>query len=177
MFFDCLNVRSTTEYNRKNKFFLAPFRSADDDRFVWLEKIFLGYLHSRKASIDSRSGNFPPDAKGRMFISLQTYQGFQITIYSVIEVTKFLLNQGAEFVLTERFCQDPVEEYFGNQRKLGRRCDNPNLHVLGYNTNVLHIQRSVSCTSGNTEGRRDKSKAWENVVEDKLLKRKKQKTK
>ena len=37
MFFDCLNVRSTTEYNRKNKFFLAPFRSADDDRFLWLE--------------------------------------------------------------------------------------------------------------------------------------------
>lgn len=112
-----------------------------------------------------------------MFISLQTYQGFQITIYSVIEVTKFLLNQGVEFVLTERFCQDQVEEYFGNQRKLGRRCDNPDLHVFGYNTNVLHIQRSVSCTSGNTKGRRDKSKASENVVEDKLPKRKKQKTK
>ncbi len=45
----------------------------------------------------------------------------------------------------------------------------------GYNANVLHIQRSVSCTSGNTKSRRDKSKAWKNVVEDKLPKRKKQK--
>ena len=65
-----------------------------------------------------------------MFISLQTYQGFQITIYSVIEVTKFLLNQGVEFVPTERFRQDPVEEYFGNQRKLGRQCDNPDLAII-----------------------------------------------
>ena len=112
-----------------------------------------------------------------MFISLQTYQGFQTTVYSVIEVTKFLLNQGVEFVLTERFCQDPVEEYFGNQRKLGRRCDNPDMHVFGYSTNMLQIQRSVSCTYGNTKGCRDKSEAWENVVEDKPPKRKKQKNK
>jgi hypothetical protein len=177
MFFDCLNVRSTTEYNRKNKPFLVPFRSADDDRFGWLQKTFLGYLHSWKASIDSRSGNFSPDARGKMFISLQTYQGFQITTYSVIEATKFLLSQGVEFIPTERFCQYPVEEYFGNQRKLGRRCDNPDMQVFGYNANVLYIQRSVSCTSGNTKGCRDKTKAWENVVEDKLPKEKETKNK
>ena len=49
-----------------------------------------------------------------------------------------------EFVLTERFCQDPVEEYFGNQRGLGRRSDNPDLKTFGYNDNTIRIQRVVT---------------------------------
>ena len=46
-----------------------------------------------------------------MFLSWQTYEGLQISAYSVVEATKFLLNEGMEYVLTERFCQDPLEEY------------------------------------------------------------------
>ena len=38
-----------------------------------------------------------------MFISRQTHEGLQITCYSVIEATKYLLQQGFKFVLTERF--------------------------------------------------------------------------
>ena len=53
-----------------------------------------------------------------MFLSWQTYEGFNNTVHSAIECTKFLLQKGMEFVLTECFCQDPVEEYFGNERKL-----------------------------------------------------------
>ena len=33
-FFDCLNVRSTTEHQRKCKPFLAPYRSGNDERYV-----------------------------------------------------------------------------------------------------------------------------------------------
>ena len=80
-----------------------------------------------------------------------------------------------EFVLTERFCQDPVEEYFGNQRKLGRRRDNPDIHQFGNNANTIRIQRTVSCQSGNTRGRKDK-KVWEQVTEAKLPCRKRKKT-
>ena len=47
-----------------------------------------------------------------MFLSWQTSEGLQISAYSVVEATKFLLNEGVEYVLTERFCQDPLEEYF-----------------------------------------------------------------
>ena len=60
-----------------------------------------------------------------MFISRQTNEGFKITVNSAIEATKFLLCEGMEFLLTERFCQAALEEYFGSQRKLGRRNDNP----------------------------------------------------
>lgn len=62
-----------------------------------------------------------------MFISWQTQEGFQFTVYSVIEATQFLLQEGMEFVLTERFCQDSLEDYFGHQCKLGRRNDNPDI--------------------------------------------------
>ena len=76
-----------------------------------------------------------------------------------------------EFVLTERFCQDALEEYFGNQRKLGKRCDNPDIRMFGYNENSLRIQHYVSIQSGNSRGRKDKCRAWENVSNDPVPKR------
>ena len=36
-FFDCLNVRSLTEHQRKRKPFLAPYRSVQDGRYVWYD--------------------------------------------------------------------------------------------------------------------------------------------
>ena len=77
-----------------------------------------------------------------------------------------------EYILTERFCQDTLEEYFGNQRKLGRRSDNPDIRLFGYNDNAIRIQRSISCQSGNTRGRKDKSKAWVNVTDDPVPRKK-----
>ena len=172
-FFDCLNVRSKTEHQRKRKPFLAPYTSVNDPKFAWLETTFLGYLREWKQSIANCPGNFSKNAKSRMFISWQTFEGFQITVNSAVEATKFLLNEGMEYVLTERFCQDPVEEYFGNQRKLGRRSDNPDIKTFGYNSNTIWVQRAVSCQSGNTRGRKDRSKAWVNVSNDPVPKKKK----
>ena len=69
-----------------------------------------------------------------MFLSRQTYEGFQVTVQSTIESTKFHLGEGMDYVLTERFCQDPVEEFFGKQRRLGRRSNNPDINQFGYNS-------------------------------------------
>ena len=110
-----------------------------------------------------------------MFLSWQTYEGLQITVNSVIEATKFLLQEGMDFVLTELFCQDPEEEYFGKQHKLGGRNDNPDVHAFGYNSNTIRIQRTVSCQSCSTRGRKDKQRAWENITDAKLPSRKKMK--
>ena len=166
-FFDCLNVRSTTEHQKKLKPFLAPYTHLQDERFQWLLE-FLDYLKRWKESTENRPGNFTQNARSRMFISWQTYEGFQISVHSAIEATKFLLQEGMEFVLTERFCQDTIEEYFGSQRKLGRRNDNPDIKTFGYNNNTIRIQRAVSCQSGNTRGRKDKRRTWEQVTNDPL---------
>lgn len=112
-----------------------------------------------------------------MFLSWQTYEGLQITAHSAVEATNFLLGEGMEYVLTERFCQDSVEEYFGNQRKLGRRSDNPDMRTFGYNNNTIMVQRAVSCQSGNTRGRRDRDKAWVNISNDPVPKKKRKKDK
>lgn len=143
-------------------------------RFQFLLE-FLEYLRRWKESTDNRPGNFSQNARSRMFISWQTHEGYKITVHSAIEATKFLLHEGTEFVLTERFCQDPLEEYFGNQRKLGRRSDNPDIRSFGYNANTIRIQRTVSCQSGNTRGRKDKRRSWEQITDSKLPCRKKRK--
>lgn len=80
----------------------------------------MDYLNHWKESTETRQGNFTQNARARMFLSWQTYEGYKITVHSVIEATKFLLQEGM-FVLTEHFCQDPVEENFVKQRKIGQR--------------------------------------------------------
>ena len=166
-----------TEYQRKRKPFLAPYTSVNDQRFAWLENDFLGYLRDWKESIANRPGAFSNNARSRMFISWQTHEGLQITAHSVVEATKFLLNEGMPYVLTERFCQDSVKEYFSNQRKFGRRSDNQDIKTFGYNDNTIRVQHAVSCQSGKTRGRKDRDKAWVNVSNDPVPKKKSKKEK
>ena len=111
-------------------------------------------MKSCKDSTDTRPGNFTQNARAKIFLSWQTFEGFKITVHSVIEATEFLLEEGMEYVLTERFCQDLVEEYFSNQRKIGRRKDNPDVYSFGYHDNTIRIQTTISCQSGNTRGRK-----------------------
>eukprot|EP00794_Sanderia_malayensis_P001918 gene1918-2175_t len=137
-FFDMLNIRSTKEHLLKRKESMKPFVSCDDERFSWLKNDFLGYLKDWKESIDVQDAT--ASAKEKMFISRPTHEGLQITTYSVIEATKYLLNNGFDFVLTNRFNQDMVEEYFGRQRSLGRRSDNPTIWQFGYQDNTIRMQ-------------------------------------
>lgn len=108
-----------------------------------------------------------------MFIAWQTYEGLHITVNSLIEATKFLLNNGMPFVLTERFNQDALEEYFGRQRSLGRRNDNPTLVQFGYQSNAIRMQQSVAPVTGNTRGARVRKRtvSWSKVSDEPLRKR------
>ena len=69
-------------------------------------------------------------------------------------MTKFLLSEGFEFVLTERFCQDDLEKYFGYQRAQGRS-DNPTEAEFGYNDLRILVLRDIAPSSvqGNVSGR------------------------
>ena len=42
------------------------------------------------------------------------------------------MSDNVPYVLTERFCQDPLENYFGRQRSMGARKDNPSIRDFGY---------------------------------------------
>ena len=131
------------------KSFLKPYDSVNDERFVWLTDVFLKYLSDWKLSTENRDGNFTDHARASMFISWQTYEGLKITVHSSVELIKFLLNNGVSYVLSERFCQDPLENYFGRQRSIGSRKDNPSLRDFGYNDNTIRTQRIFRPISGN----------------------------
>ena len=95
-----------------------------------------------KKSIKVRPGNFDENMQARMFLSHQTFEGMKISIYSMIALTKFLLGAGLKFVSTNHFCQDPVEQYLGKQRGIGRS-DNPTMFTFGYNDNKIGMYRGL----------------------------------
>ena len=76
-----------------------------------------------------------------LFISSQTYEGLKITVNSVIEATQVFLQNQVKYLLTESFCQDPLENYFGRQKSLGLRKDNPSMADFGYNDNTIINQK------------------------------------
>ena len=75
----------------------------------------------------------------------QTYEGLQITCLSMIEIIKYSLESGVAYVLTERFCQDVSENYFG-------RKDNPTLSDFGYNDNTIRNTKCTKSITGNVSG-------------------------
>ena len=147
-FFDCFNVRNTKECVYKRKPFLQPYTSPDDERFQWLDS-FLEYFETWKKSIDERPGDFTPTNRNNMFISLPTYNGLRMSIKSLKEVVPFLLNHGFDYVLSEKFCQDDLENYFGRQRAIGRRKDNPSVRDTLYGDNIIKTQYDTRPISGN----------------------------
>ena len=65
------------------------------------------------------------------------------TVMSFVEMAKYLLSQGdGLYVLSERFSQDPIENYFGQQRARGGRNENPTLQQCIDNSAALRIQKS-----------------------------------
>ena len=55
-----------------------------------------------------------------------------------VEMTEYLVkHEGVKFLLSERFCQDPVEEFFGNQRAKG---DNPTVKEFCDTTVSIRVQ-------------------------------------
>lgn len=64
---------------------------------------------------------------------------------SFVEVMKSLLSvPGVQFLLSEKFCQDALESYFGKQRYKGGRCDNPSVKEFIDNAVSLRVQGSAA---------------------------------
>ncbi|KAK7112314.1 uncharacterized protein [Littorina saxatilis] len=158
-FFDCLNGRSASEAAEKKKPDLRPYTHKDDPRFEFFDE-FLTYLNEWKASVLTRQGNFTQIEKSKMFLTHQTFKGLVMTIKSFKEVVPFLFDNGVDFVLSNKFCQDPLEAHFGRHRGFDQRSDNPTLHVFGYQENKIRLQRSLAMIitpKGNVEKKKRKN--------------------
>ena len=80
---------------------LLPYRCSDDSRFKWLIEHFLGFFKDWEASIQKKQGEFSQTEKSKMLIFWQSNEGLKRTCYSVINVTRFLLENKVECVLKE----------------------------------------------------------------------------
>lgn len=84
--------------------------------------------------MENTSGDFTKIAKNNLFLSWksQIYKGLLSTVYSFVEVTKYLLlHGGVSYVLSEKFCQDTLESYFEQRQAIEGRRDNPNVCNMG----------------------------------------------
>ncbi|XP_033739584.1 uncharacterized protein LOC117326894 [Pecten maximus] len=140
-FFDCLNVRNRFEGRNKRNPNLAPYMQTDDERLDWLQQDFLGYLDTWKHKVHNRPGNFSASQKASMLLSYQTLEGLRISVKSITECVRLMLNEGAQFILTHAFNQDPLEEHFGHHRNKGGANDNPTVYDV---RNALTQIRSVN---------------------------------
>ncbi|XP_065662264.1 uncharacterized protein LOC124811383 isoform X3 [Hydra vulgaris] len=122
----------------------------------WLQNTFLTFINNW----EEQCQNIPDLSqaeKNRFCLSKQTLEGLRITVNSFTTLGKFLLVEGAEYILSEKFCQDPLEEYFGKQRmRLGSN-DNPLL--IEFNSNALGLNVAgdnlIRVFGSNTKGRKD----------------------
>ena len=136
-----MNIRNIESHEFERKLFLAPFTSVNDDRFDWLQNVFLKYFEDWLTSIKQHPGNFSRNARSNMFISWQTFEGLKITVHSIIQAVKFYPQHHVKCVLTEMFCQDPLENYVGQHRAIGAREDNPIIRDFGFNDNSIRNQK------------------------------------
>lgn len=74
---------------------------------------------------------------------------FIIIVKSFVEMTKDLFPASQDpvqklYFLSERISQDPLENYFGQQRARGGRNENPNLQQCVHNAAALRVQKSMA---------------------------------
>ena len=161
------------QHERKRNERIRPYTSPEDERLIWMKDTFLKFLEDWKQSIKVTEGKFTAAEQEKMFLSYQTYEGFKISVNSHVEAIKFLLSEGFSYILTERFMQDVIKDYFGHQRTQQGRSDNPKAKQFGYNDLTIAVKRDIApSVSGNTGGRYGKAK-WYTVSDDPVKKRKK----
>ena len=159
-FFDICNTRNLYEGKEKLNSDLGAFTDPDDPRLVYLMETFLGYFDEWRNSVDQRDGNFKSEDRVKMQLSPQTLCGLKISVRSIVACVKFLLQQGAPFVLTAVFNQDILEQHFGHYRQKGGACDNPSLDSMRHTMNTLRVvgSQALAPLRGSTKRMTEKDK-------------------
>ena len=137
----------------------------------WLEEDFLQCLSSWDDSVSALPG-VTTAQKQAMTLSRETKEGLKMTgtlmtichwvgiitvvmlnhyhffiVHSFVDVTRYILMEHSEdnlFILSERFSQDSLENYFGQQRARGGRSDNPTVQRSLHNACALRVQKSMA---------------------------------
>ena len=87
--------------------------------------------------------------------AMQCYLCFIPIVCSFVEMTRYLLTlKTSLFLFSERFTQDPLESFFGQQRARCGSSDNPNVATFLHNAQTIRVQRTLAIShKGNVEKR------------------------
>ena len=111
-----------------------------DPRLEWLEGFFVPHLIKwREANLDK----FGRGSLEKSYLSKQTYEGLCMATMGMVTLVRSLLNRGLSSVATRRIPQDSLEAYFGHQRSMGRRNENPTIQQFGYRNNAITLKRQL----------------------------------
>ena len=80
---------------------------------------------------------------------------FFCSVFSLIELVRFVFTiPGVKSFLTQRICQDPLENFFGCQRQRGGAHDNPTVAEFEKNIQALRVINSFARgpATGNCRG-------------------------
>ena len=105
-------------------------------------------MHWQNA-VEKRDG-FSKKEKALMLLSNETREGLRITVHSFVTIVRELLQDPklkGKYLLSERFSQDPLENFFGRVRQAGERNTNPNVKMMEEATDVLCLQASSALDS------------------------------
>ena len=130
---------------QKSNFKVArkPYRNENDSRLKWLEENFVKYLVQWRNSVAECPPLFGDVDRKKMLLSQSTEQGLIISSLAISSLVKVVLQAGAEYVLARRINQDPLEAYFGQQRRKGWRSDAPTVSLFGNNARNIDICKEL----------------------------------
>lgn len=137
----------------------------------------------------SRSG-FTDSEKALMQLSREVLEGLHITgkkmvaytllfihltVKSFTHVTNYLLSlpeMKGHYLLSEKFSQDPIENYFGQQRMHGGKCENPTVDSMIMAAQSLRVQGSQAMLPVRGNSSRKRRLVLDEVIDDTPLPKK-----
>ena len=78
---------------------------------------------------------------------VHNYNNYYVLVNSFVELVEYIFTiPGVTVFLSNCICQDPIENFFGQQRQRGRVNENPNVAEFMKNTQALRIVNNT-CTN------------------------------
>ncbi len=110
----------------------------------------------------------------QFFITVLHILSINNAVRSFCEITRYLLSidEGrVPYLLSEHFTQDPIENYFGQQRSRGGRCQNPTVQACISSAQSLRVQGSLAMMPLRGNSRRKRRLIPDEVVDEQRLRK------
>ncbi|KAJ8049239.1 hypothetical protein HOLleu_01897 [Holothuria leucospilota] len=98
----------------------------------WLKEDFLGFFDKWYKDVEEQPA-LTAKQEEAFRLSRPTMAGCHLAVNTFVDVAAYLLSKdGVKYILSDKFKQDPIEEFFSKQRAAGGYHDNPSAAQFGH---------------------------------------------